>query len=35
MAGNWKNAVSRGTEPEGKVLGILGMGAIGKARPLL
>jgi len=29
--GNWKNNVARGHDPEGKIMGILGMGDIGQA----
>ena len=29
--GRWKNGVSLGHDPEGKTLGILGLGGIGKA----
>ncbi|KAG2172063.1 hypothetical protein INT43_001540 [Umbelopsis isabellina] len=29
--GNWKNGIEMGTNPDGKKLGILGMGGIGKA----
>jgi len=28
--GNWKNNVSRGHDPEGKIMGVLGMGDIGQ-----
>lgn len=28
--GNWKNGVARGHDPEGKVMGVLGMGDIGQ-----
>jgi D-3-phosphoglycerate dehydrogenase len=30
--GNWKNSVARGHDPEGKVMGVLGMGDIGQVR---
>jgi glyoxylate reductase len=31
MLGNWKRGIEKGTNPEGKKLGILGLGGIGKA----
>ena len=31
IVGNWKNNVARGHDPEGKIMGILGMGDIGQA----
>ena len=33
VLGNWKENIVRGDEPEGKVLGILGMGEVGKVNP--
>jgi lactate dehydrogenase-like 2-hydroxyacid dehydrogenase len=32
LSGNWKNGVARGHDPEGKIMGILGMGDIGQVR---
>lgn len=32
--GNWKNNVARGHDPEGKIMGVLGMGDIGQVSSL-